>query len=166
MPIYPSGGSVSSSHRLHGSDTSSRFGSGSSTLLHGDEWNRYGGSSSLSSYMSESERLARLQSQGVHSGSLSGSSLIENSDIHGRFGDGDSSSGSGNGYLRTKSWESSSKWGSGTEYGSDGKPKSYGYLSTAESEDHNINGQHTGYKAATTTLDDDGKVSTYSIHTP
>lgn len=38
--------------------------------------------------------------------------------------------------------------------------------SEAESEDHNINGKRTGYKAATTTLDDDGKVSTYSIHTP
>jgi hypothetical protein len=39
-------------------------------------------------------------------------------------------------------------------------------LSTAEAEKHNINGAETGYKAATTTLENDGKVSTYSIHTP
>lgn len=52
------------------------------------------------------------------------------------------------------------------KYGSDGKPKSYSMRSEAESEDHNVNGKRTGYKAATTTLDDDGKVSTYSIHTP
>lgn len=52
------------------------------------------------------------------------------------------------------------------QYGDDGKPKSYSMLSTAESENHNINGHETGYKAATTTLDNDGKVSTYSIHTP
>lgn len=52
------------------------------------------------------------------------------------------------------------------KYGNDGKPKSYAMLSTAESEDHSVNGKRTGYKAATTTLDDDGKVSTYSIHTP
>lgn len=39
-------------------------------------------------------------------------------------------------------------------------------LSTGESEKHNINGAETGYKAATTTLENDGKVSTYSIHTP
>lgn len=39
-------------------------------------------------------------------------------------------------------------------------------LSTAEAEKHNINGNEAGYKAATTTLENDGKVSTYSIHTP
>lgn len=52
------------------------------------------------------------------------------------------------------------------QYGDDGKIKSYSSLSTAESEQHNINGKKTGYKAATSTLEDDGKVSTYSLHTP
>lgn len=52
------------------------------------------------------------------------------------------------------------------QFGPDGKPKNYNLISTAESELHNINGKQAGYKAATTTLDDDGKVSTYSIHTP
>lgn len=54
----------------------------------------------------------------------------------------------------------------GSEYGTDGKPKSYSTLSTAEAEKYNINGAEAGYKAATTTLENDGKVSTYSIHTP
>lgn len=80
----------------------------------------------------------------------------------------------------------------GSEYGPDGKPKSYSSLSTAEAEKYNINGAEagkksqtliktsffifflsimiffsfTGYKAATTTLENDGKVSTYSMHTP
>lgn len=50
------------------------------------------------------------------------------------------------------------------QWGDDQKPKNYNYLSTAEAENHNVNGKEAGYKAATTTLDDDGKVSTYSIH--
>ena len=54
----------------------------------------------------------------------------------------------------------------GSEYDSEGKIKSHSMLSTAEAEKHNINGAETGYKAATTTLENDGKVSTYSIHTP
>lgn len=54
----------------------------------------------------------------------------------------------------------------GSEYGPDGKPKTYSTLSTGEGEKYNINGAETGYKAATTTLENDGKVSTYSIHTP
>lgn len=52
------------------------------------------------------------------------------------------------------------------QFGSDGAPKTYNYLSTGEGEHHDINGKQAGYKAATTTLDDNGKVSTYSIHTP
>lgn len=54
----------------------------------------------------------------------------------------------------------------GSEYGPDGKPKTYSTLSTAEGEKFNVNGAETGYKAATTTLENDGKVSTYSIRTP
>jgi hypothetical protein len=54
----------------------------------------------------------------------------------------------------------------GSEYDSDGKIKSHSMLSTGESEKHNVNGAETSYKAATTTLENDGKVSTYSIHTP
>jgi hypothetical protein len=53
----------------------------------------------------------------------------------------------------------------GSEYGSDGKPKTYSSMSTGESEKYNINGEEAGYKAATSTLEKDGKVSTYSIHT-
>lgn len=52
------------------------------------------------------------------------------------------------------------------QYDESGKPKSYSSLSTGESEHHNINGKTAGYKASTTTLEDDGKISTYSIHTP
>lgn len=54
----------------------------------------------------------------------------------------------------------------GIQYDESGKPKTYSSLSTAESEQHNINGKTAGYKASTTTLEDDGKISTYSIHTP
>lgn len=52
------------------------------------------------------------------------------------------------------------------QYDAAGQPRSYGHLSTAVSESKTINGKTSGYKAATTTLDDDGKISTYSIHTP
>lgn len=54
----------------------------------------------------------------------------------------------------------------GSEYGPDGKPKSYSTLSTGEAEKYNINGAEAGYKAATSTLENDGKVSTYSQFTP
>lgn len=130
----------------------------------------FGGSGTeLSSIMSESERLARLQAKNAYNGAVSGSSAI---DLENRFAanNDDTSSdiggGLGGGFKRTKSWSSSSKWASGQKYGDDGKVKTYSSLSTAESEQHNINGQKTGYKAATTTLEDDGKVSTYSLHTP
>ncbi|KAJ6646958.1 hypothetical protein Bhyg_02175 [Pseudolycoriella hygida] len=127
-------------------------------------------SSDLSQYMSESERLAREQARNVQSsGTYSGSALVGSSsqDINltgGASGSGGLSGGSG-GYTKVKSWENSSKWASGTQYDENGRPKTYSSLSTAESEDHNINGKSTSYKAATTTLEDDGKVSTYSIHT-
>lgn len=52
------------------------------------------------------------------------------------------------------------------QFDASGKPRTYGHLSTAESESQTVNGKTSGYKAATTTLDDDGKISTYSIHTP
>jgi hypothetical protein len=120
--------------------------------------------------MSESERLAREQAQNVQgSGTYSGSALVDSASRDaslsgGLSGSGGVSGGSG-GYTKVKSWENSSKWASGTQYDETGKPKSYSSLSTAESENHNINGKSTSYKAATTTLEDDGKVSTYSIHT-
>lgn len=50
------------------------------------------------------------------------------------------------------------------QYDSTGRQKSTGFVTTAEGEDQTLNGQTTGYKAATTTVEDDGKRSTYSIH--
>jgi len=108
--------------------------------------------------MSESERLARLQAQniqGQHGYKASSTADFGNAALI------QPSSGS-----RTKSWEKSSKWASQTEYDSAGKTKSSGYLSTAEGEDQTLNGKSTGFRAATTTVEDDGKRSTYSIHTP
>uniref|UniRef100_U5EPF6 Putative secreted mucin n=1 Tax=Corethrella appendiculata TaxID=1370023 RepID=U5EPF6_9DIPT len=158
-----------SKHRLSypitGDQLGQQFGSGLG--LSGDK-------NDLSEFMSESERLARAQSQSVQSGTVSGSSVVQNrysandnSDVALNTVLSNSNTGAGaGGYQRTKSWASSSKWASGQKYDDEGKIKSYGYLSTAESENHNIDGKTTGYKAATTTLEDDGKVSTYSIHTP
>ncbi|XP_058057561.1 mucin-12 isoform X2 [Anopheles bellator] len=125
-----------------------------------------GADADLHNIMSETESLARVQAQNVHNGAVAGSGTI---DTDTRFG-GSSADDAGmgtmpGGFQRTKSWSSSSKWASEQRYGDDGKPKTYSMLSTAESEKHNINGKTTGYKAATTTLEDDGKVSTYSLHT-
>jgi hypothetical protein len=160
---------------------------------HGSATRVYSGNNDdLSSYMSEAERLARLQQQQI-SGSSSNialsnldanrrtvqtaSSLDQNAAnfVHGsssnlasrnsEFDSANSGTGAG-GFTRVKSWNRQSNWASGSEYGPDGKPKTYSHLSTAEAEKHNINGQEAGYKAATTTLENDGKVSTYSIHTP
>lgn len=117
----------------------------------------------LNELMTEAERLAKVQAQNAYNGAVSGSSAI---DTENRFGSDDTAVAGGTGFQRTKSWSSSSKWASGQKYGEDGKIKSYSSLSTAESEQHNINGKKTGYKAATSTLEDDGKVSTYSLHTP
>ncbi|XP_055642532.1 uncharacterized protein LOC129779213 isoform X2 [Toxorhynchites rutilus septentrionalis] len=126
-----------------------------------------GAGADLGGLMSEAERLAKLQAKNAYNGAVSGSSAI---DTENRFsGSSDSANNDntlGGGFQRTKSWSSSSKWASGQKYGDDGKIKSYSSLSTAESEQHNINGKKTGYKAATSTLEDDGKVSTYSLHTP
>ncbi|XP_050077153.1 uncharacterized protein LOC126564216 [Anopheles maculipalpis] len=123
----------------------------------------YGAETDLHDIMSESETLARLQAQNVHNGAVTGSGTI---DAETRFGgESDGLGTMPGGFQRTKSWSSSSKWASEQRYGDDGKPKTYSMLSTAESEKHNINGKTTGYKAATTTLEDDGKVSTYSLHT-
>lgn len=124
-----------------------------------------GAHTDLNELMTEAERLAKVQAQNAYNGAVSGSSAI---DTENRFGSDDSvAAGTGTGgFQRTKSWSSSSKWASGQKYGEDGKIKSYSSLSTAEAEQHNINGKKTGYKAATSTLEDDGKVSTYSLHTP
>jgi hypothetical protein len=148
----------------------------------------------LNSYMSEAEKLARLQAKSISSGATSStygsttniddinrrtleqaeqldtkSADFVNSESANRFSlDGLdlSNVATDGGYKRVKSWQKQSKWASGSQYGPDGKPKSYSFLSTGESENHNINGLETGYKAATSTLENDGKVSTYSIHTP
>lgn len=75
-----------------------------------------GASPDLSSYMTESERLAKMQSKSVHNSHqpLSGSSTVD-----ARFGSASSGSGlnslGGAGYQRTKSWETSSKWASGSQ---------------------------------------------------
>lgn len=53
-----------------------------------------------------------------------------------------------------------------SQYDSSGRQRSNSHLSTAEGEDETVNGKSTGYRAATTTIDADGKRSTYSIHTP
>ncbi|XP_052865215.1 mucin-21 [Anopheles cruzii] len=124
-----------------------------------------GADADLHNIMSETESLARVQAQNVHNGAVAGSGTI---DTDTRFGGSSADDGLGTmpgGFKRTKSWSSSSKWASEQRYGDDGKPKTYSMLSTAESEKHNVNGKTTGYKAATTTLEDDGKVSTYSLHT-
>ncbi|XP_065077621.1 uncharacterized protein fon isoform X1 [Ochlerotatus camptorhynchus] len=123
----------------------------------------------LGGLMSESERLARLQAKNAYNGPVSGSTAVDMEDRFSGANDDvstDVGGGFGTGFKRTKSWSSSSKWAAGQKFGDDGKIKSYSSLSTGESEQHNINGQKTGYKAATTTLEDDGKVSTYSLHTP
>ncbi|XP_052896941.1 uncharacterized protein LOC128303897 [Anopheles moucheti] len=123
----------------------------------------YGADTDLRDIMSESESLARMQAQNVHNGAVTGSGTF---DTDTRFGgESDSLGTMPGGFQRTKSWSSSSKWASEQRYGEDGKPKTSSMLSTAESERHNINGKTTGYKAATTTVEDDGKVSTYSLHT-
>ncbi|XP_055599083.1 hornerin-like isoform X1 [Uranotaenia lowii] len=130
----------------------------------------FGDNNDLTGLMSESERLAKLQAKNAYNGAVSGSSAIETENRFGAGADGDNvgaTGGFGSGaFQRTKSWSSSSKWASGQKFGEDGNIKSYSSLSTAESEQHNVNGKKTGYKAATTTLEDDGKVSTYSLHTP
>lgn len=123
----------------------------------------------LSHFITESERLAKLQSQTVRGegSALVGSAILETeADRNSAYNQNQLESQSTNPFRKTKSWEKSSKWSSGTAYDDEGKLKTYGSLSTGESEHHNINGHQTGYKAATTTLDDDGKISTYSIHTP
>ncbi|XP_050084055.1 uncharacterized protein LOC126570374 [Anopheles aquasalis] len=120
-----------------------------------------GANADLEGIMSETELLAREQAQNVHNGAVTGSGTIDLESHREEDGLGRLPGG----FQKTKSWSSSSKWASEQRYGSDGKPKTYSMLSTAESEKHNINGKTTGYKAATTTLEDDGKVSTYSLHT-
>ncbi|CAO1323092.1 unnamed protein product [Diamesa serratosioi] len=141
----------------------------------------------LSSYMSESKRLADQQSRQISSDSRSNFATTNaeanrrthqsaanhqansnqffnsrNSDFD--LGDVGTSANGNNAYQQ--SWQKQSKWASGSEYGPDGQPKTYSHLTTAESEKHKINGHEEGYKAATTTLENDGKVSTYSIRTP
>ncbi|XP_070509318.1 serine-rich adhesin for platelets-like isoform X2 [Chironomus tepperi] len=150
-------------------------------------------SEDLLQYMSESEKLAREQQRQIAGSQSSASQLtaseanrrtvntastldsaaanfVGSTNLQSRLSDFDNveslGGAGGTGFKRVKSWQKQSKWASGSEYDSDGKIKSHSMLSTAEAEKHNINGAETGYKAATTTLENDGKVSTYSIHTP
>uniref|UniRef100_A0A182MNL1 Uncharacterized protein n=1 Tax=Anopheles culicifacies TaxID=139723 RepID=A0A182MNL1_9DIPT len=177
-PVYyaPAGatqyGSQYSSKAAHSASHNSRYKAGSGgSFVHypitNDEYGRrfgavggsggFGAETDLQDIMSESETLARLQAQNVHNGAVTGSATF---DTDSRFGG--ETEGMGTmpvGFQRSKSWSSSSKWASEQRYGDDGKPKSYSMLSTAESEKHNINGKTIGYKAATTTLEDDGKRS-------
>jgi len=181
---YGSGRTSSSNYGSSGSSSdilSTRYGTGIVNSNTDD----------LKAYMSEAERLAKLQQQQI-SGSSSNyaitnsdanrrtlhtasnldsaaANFVRSSNIANRNSEYDSANldgSTGGGYNRVRSWNKQSKWASGSEYGSDGKPKSYSHLSTAEAEKYNINGNEAGYKAATTTLENDGKVSTYSIHTP
>ncbi|XP_060665559.1 fibroin heavy chain-like [Drosophila nasuta] len=71
--------------------------------------------------------------------------------------------GAGSGY-QTKQWEKQSKWSSQSEFGSDGHVKNYKDLATGESENYNLNGKQFGYNAATASVDDNGRTSTYSVH--
>jgi hypothetical protein len=148
-------------------------------------------SDDLVTYMSESEKLAREQQRQIAGSQTSSSQLsaseanrrtvntantldsaaanfVGSTNLQSRLNDFDNveSLGGTGGFKRVKSWQKQSKWASGSEYDNEGKIKSHSMLSTAEAEKHNINGAETGYKAATTTLENDGKVSTYSIHTP
>lgn len=50
------------------------------------------------------------------------------------------------------------------QFDSDGHVKNYKDLATGESENYNVNGKQFGYNAATASVDDNGKVSTYSVH--
>lgn len=186
-PAYPASsqfGAASSSAAgvANSAHLSTRFGSGVASANSDD----------LMQYMSESERLARIQQQQI-AASARGSQAVSSVDEANRRTvnsaqhlDAAAASfvGSSNlrnrlnseldtvetiptgGYQRVKSWQKQSKWASGSEYDDSGKIKSHSMLSTAESEKHNVNGEEAGYKAATTTLENDGKVSTYSIHTP
>lgn len=142
----------------------------------------------LTSYMTESQRLAQQQSRQISTGSrgtfgatnaesanrithqnAANNQASSNQFFNSRINDFDladvGTSANGNGAYQ-QSWQKQSKWASGSEYGTDGQPKTYTHLTTAESEKHKINGHEEGYKAATTTLENDGKVSTYSIRTP
>jgi len=111
--------------------------------------------------MSESERLAQLQAQsGGGVGSQRGSSTVGSIGTNANLVNGNA------GYGKVKSWETSSKWGSQSEFDHTGKTKSSSYLLTGEGEDETLNGKTSSYKAATATLEQDGKRSTYSIHTP
>lgn len=134
-------------------------------------------STDLSSLISESERRAREQalSRRAHGSGIveadygrtaAGSSAYDelNANALGA-GYGAGRVGGNGGFLRTKSWENNEKWSSGTNYDELGRPRTYSTLSTGESELHNVNGYKAGYKAATSTLEDDGKVSTFSLHT-
>ncbi|KAG5674789.1 hypothetical protein PVAND_004737 [Polypedilum vanderplanki] len=172
---YPRPGSAASTSNL-----STRFGSGVVSNSNDD----------LHQYMSESERLARIQQQQIAGSAQSSavSSVDEanrrtvNSAQHldaaaanfvgsrtlaDRVGELDTvETFPGSNFKRVKSWSKQSKWASGSEYDDSGKIKSHSMLSTGESEKHNVNGEESKYSAATTTLENDGKVSTYSIHTP
>lgn len=123
----------------------------------------FGSHNSLNSLMDESKRLAFLQSQNLHaSNSFTGSSTAGASHA---ANTGAVQFVQPSTYGGTKSWEKSSKWASQSEYDQTGTTKSNSFLTTAEGEEQNQNGKLSGYKAATTTVENDGKTSTYSVYT-
>lgn len=125
--LIPVTGGYIPRHGNYPSTTAGRY----SSAHHGSSQFDGHASAGLSSYMSEAERLAKLQAQSVQgSGTYSGSSLVDSelSAQHGNSAAGISndnalqessgaagSGGAGNGYVRTKSWENNSKWASGTQ---------------------------------------------------
>lgn len=132
---YPSLGSTSSRIREDSSSSSGNFGStvgvigypSSSHLssrFNSDFDSSSGASSNLNQYMSESERLARLQAQNIQSSSSYKASSATD------FGGAQLAAvpvSTGGGH--TKSWEKSSKWASQSEVSSQSIFKFYSYLS-------------------------------------
>lgn len=114
---YPSLGSSSSRFSEDSSSSSGNYGSNVGvigfpsssqiTSRFGSEFGSSGASSNLNQYMSESERLARLQAQNIQSSSGYKASSVAD------FGAVQSVPVSTGG--RTKSWEKSSKWASQSE---------------------------------------------------
>lgn len=150
-----------------GQKPSSRY--GSTRLTDGSHLQ----STSLDGIMSESHRLARDQARSDYSSGLSHASQFDEHSnqlgVGGGFGgqqQGVALGGGGNGaYYRTKQWENNEKWSSDSQYDEQGRRRTHSTLSTGESELHNVNGRKAGYQAATSTVENDGRASTYTLST-
>lgn len=170
VPTYADATLGNRQHASYGQRPSTRVGSSqlfSDSNLH---------STNLHGLISESERLAREQQSGyagtVAHESASHASLFDNANNQLGVGSGfngqlraSKGAGSGGSFYQTKQWENNEKWSSGSQYDEQGRLRTHSTLSTAEAELHNVNGKSTGYKAATSTVEDDGKISTYSLRT-